>query len=46
MRFIMAPRAILMIAFPRVRTIYIYIYILYTYIYSCVHFASMRCIRS
>ena len=35
----MARRAIPMIAFPWVRTIYIYLYV-------CVTYASMRCIRS
>ena len=35
----MAHRAIPMIAFPRVRTIYIYIFF-------CVSYAGMRCIRS
>ena len=40
--FFMARRAIPMIAFPRVRTIYIYIYI---YIQPSTY-ASMRCIRS
>ena len=35
----MARRAIPMIAFPRVRCMFIYIY-------SCVTYASMRCIRS
>ena len=40
---IMAHRAIPMIAFPRVRCMFIYIYI---YIYICVTYASMGCIRS
>ena len=40
---IMTCRAIPMIAFPRVRCMFIYIYI---YIYSCVTNASMRCIHS
>ena len=37
----------IMIAFPRVRSMFIYIYIYnYIYLYSCVTYASMRCIRS
>ena len=39
MCLIMARRAIPMIAFPRVRCMFIYIYV-------CVTYTSMRCIRS
>ena len=50
LNFIMARRAIPIIAFPRVLTIYIYIYnIIDIYIYISIVVstcASMRCIRS
>ena len=45
----MAHKAIPIIPFPQVRTIYIYIYIyihIHIYIYVCVTCVSMRCIHS
>ena len=45
--FVMARRAIPMIAFPRVRCMFIYMYIhVYIYLYVRVTYASMHCIRS